>query len=153
MKITRRSLDTSKNQSRVCFVSADGTWRLGRGRRIWGGNVTVSMWTLQSMVTLHKSATVWWLVLYRDYSIHRVPEFLSLRRNLVPPPHPPQVIVSPPSLGPGGYNSHKPHSLSREGVKGPISDDGTCKDILVPVLYVHYNPSMPLLRFLSSHVL
>ncbi len=51
---------------------------------------------------------------WRDYSIHRVPECLSPRRNWVPPPHPPQASVSPP-LDPKGREV--------SGCGGPNSDD------------------------------
>jgi hypothetical protein len=64
--------------------------------------------------------------------LHGVPEFLSLRRNWVPPP-PPQARVPPPPLGSLGGAT----CLAGEMVGGPNSDEGT--DALV--FYLHYNPS------------
>ncbi len=54
------------------------------------------------------------------YSIHRVPECLSLRRNWVPPPPPPQASVSLPLDPKGGSNTRL-----RVRCGGPNSDDWT----------------------------
>jgi hypothetical protein len=66
--------------------------------------------------------------------IKRVPEFMYLRRNWVPPPPPPsKYMCLPPSLG----SWRDSHTLAGEGVGGPDSDEGT--ETLE--LYVYYNPS------------
>jgi hypothetical protein len=57
-----------------------------------------------------------------DYSMHGVPECLSLRRNLVPPSPPSQASV-PPSLDPKGGGSNT--RLRVKGVGGPSSDEWT----------------------------
>jgi hypothetical protein len=65
--------------------------------------------------------------------MHRVPEFLSLRRNWVPPPPPPASGCVSPCLDPGGGGGDT--IAYRGGSRGPSnSDEGT--EFLV--LYAHF---------------
>jgi hypothetical protein len=62
-------------------------------------------------------------VLYRDYSRHRVPDCLSLRRNWPPPRVQkllPQASVSPP----WNQRGEDQQSLAVEGVRDPIRTTG-----------------------------
>jgi hypothetical protein len=62
---------------------------------LWG-----SFWQggkcMYSTDSVHLSVNVLGQLILRDYSIHKGPEFLSLRRNWVLPPPAPQVSVAPP---------------------------------------------------------